>query len=171
MGTVNSLLVASVFTNTRLPRTEIPSRTPPEGPNPPLPAHTSSFVAPLGRWSISMLAVSETYAVPSGPTAMSLQNAPSVGSWYFALKAPVRRLKVLRVALAELCCPGMGEKQAYSVFDLLSAKTPKLPSIASLSGLIHGSAVAAPGFTEKIVRALMLPIMILSSLVEVRLSG
>jgi hypothetical protein len=42
IGTVKSLLVSRVFTNNRLPSTEMPSRTLPLGPNPPLPAQTCS---------------------------------------------------------------------------------------------------------------------------------
>jgi hypothetical protein len=43
--------------------------------------------------------------------------------------------------------------------------------VVSLSGWIQASAVAAPGFTTKIVRALMLPMRTRPSAVDVTLSG
>src|SRR5450755_5177495 len=103
---------------------------------------------------------------------MSLEKAPAVGSGYRALSAPVCRSKAFSVAGA---CgapfgPGNVEKHAQSVLALSSAKTPYTPRVVSLSGVIQGSAIEAPGFTMKMVRPAMLPTKTLPSAAEVMLS-
>ena len=92
MATLKILFVRSAFTSNVSPSTAMPSSTPPVGPKAPsAPAHTSSDCAPGLSRATCMFCVSLAYAVPSLPTAMSLQNAPAVGRFHLPFGAPLLR--------------------------------------------------------------------------------
>src|SRR5262245_14109766 len=165
IATAKILLVRNVFTNTVLPSTAMPSSTPPDGPNAPsAPAHTSSDCAPGFSRATCMFCVSLAYALPSLPTAMSLQNAPAVGRFHLPFGAPLLRSNANSADGGGGGVPAGGggpkdgvPEHAQSVLPFSSANTPNTEPMPLVFGRMNGSAVAAPAFARKICPVPMLP--------------
>ncbi len=100
--------------------------------------------------------MSLAYAVPSLPTAMSLQNAPAVGRVHLPFGAPLPRSNAWSSDGGGGGAPACGgpsasvPEHAQSTFALSSANTPKTAPMPLVFGRMNGSALAASGRARKI---------------------
>src|SRR5262245_16249493 len=110
-----------------------------------------------------MFCVSLAYAVPSLPTAMSLQNPAAVGICHLPFAAPLLRSNAYNVDGGGGAAPACGgprdsvPEHAQRVLAFSSANTPNTGPMPFVFGAMNGSAVAAPGFARKICPVPTLP--------------
>src|SRR3984885_792935 len=134
----------------------MPSRP---GPSPPLNfgsvAQTSREVSPGASFKMCGWNDSATYTEPSDPTTMSLQSDFSPGNGQLPFPAPVLRSNAFSAtgftpAGGFTPNPDRLLEHTQSVPAFSSASTPSVFIESFAPGLIHCSAVVAPGATRKI---------------------
>src|SRR4051794_23327640 len=134
----------------------MPSRP---GPSPPpnlgSVAQTSRVVPPGASLRMCGWNDSATYIAPSAPTTMSLQSDLSPGNGQLPFAAPLLRSKAFSdtgFSPAGGFTPNADRllEHTHSVPAFSSASTPSVLIESLAPGLIHCSAVVAPGSTRKI---------------------